>query len=799
GSYLDGEKTQSPWYYHYLEILQGTETMQPMADACRVAVNIPTWMEGRTIYDTLRRYVVQTDRQGNEIDPDLWEVNICVNRKTGTAPDNTVEEIQRLINDINGQRLTQGQKPLHINYIDVEFDPPYNNVGNARKVITDMALMRSMARTGQTQQLYMESEDADLTSSDPHLISNLIHKMDTNPQLDAVQGTQDRMPEVLMQHDYLFVRRRLDDFRKLLLRDKRFRNVNDPSYNFRWNRIYTSGWNMSYTAEAYALIGGYHPLQEMGEDLEIGEKLSIIRGGPGKPNLDIVGSVPTRYDSSPRRFLSELLMQRHAYAPGNFMDEEVNALIKNASLNELLANVQDFARITDANRPQFEKLILGTINWATVMVPKQFREQYIHDLMFWLGFKRGLVKGDGQVVIEPDYAITPKGVRITNWNNIERALHNYRTRHTRDRAEGERSAHHRFNSGEVPAFPTRFTIDELKASTNQIEQGTYVICMDRELGRGYHAKVVAGYDKETGEQFTFKFVDGGYIHQTASNNGFEDRIDAEEHARETVTHPNLLFYMDKFELEGQVVKVYKTGAIDLQTYVVQAGRMNTEQGLQLAVDVVSGLNALHLAGYGHFDLTPGNILLDQTNRAMITDFEGISRRDSSGIAFIRNFREGALEITPPEFLPPVNGTLTDASDVYEVGVLLYYAVMGKYPFTGHGTYREMKQQIREAQQSGRIAMPASIPASLQYVIKRCLAYQPEDRYQSTSDVLEAIQNVQAELAPQILPAAESQVAESPVAITHLMGRAQLSGRPRRGLRFWPRRREQVQPAYQPTN
>ncbi|MDE2589151.1 MAG: hypothetical protein KGL95_05755, partial [Patescibacteria group bacterium] len=113
--------------------------------------------------------------------------------------------------------------------------------------------------------------------------------------------------------------------------------------------------------------------------------------------------------------------------------------------------------------------------------------------------------------------------------------------------------------------------------------------------------------------------------------------------------------------------------------------------------------------------------------------------------------------------------------------------------------REMKQQIREAQQSGRIAMPASIPASLQYVIKRCLAYQPEDRYQSTSDVLEAIQNIQAELAPQILPAAESQVAESPVAITHLMGRAQLSGQPRRGLRFWPRRREQVQPAYQPTN
>jgi len=407
---------------HYAELLRLAPLITPMNNETRVAVNIPSWMEGKTIYETLDKYTKQVDKDGNPIDPNLYEINIIVNRKTGSTADNTVAEIERF----KASAATRGQN-LQINYIDVEFDAPLNNVGNARRVITNLTLLRSLQRSTQTGQLYIESEDADLISIDQKTVTNIIEKLDENPQLDAVRGIQDRAPEKMMENDFLFLYRRMQDFKEVFLRRKDYRPENNPRGSFNWNRTITGGWNTAYTAEAYALIGGYNPYMSKGEDMLIGERLSMARGDGLNPNTEIVGRVNTRSDSSPRRYIYEVATGQAAYGE-NFEDPAVNALIRNKTPEELMESIENLSRIDSANTNLFASMVNNEYQFILGTTPTEADAQDVtKQVMLWLGFKPG------------DYEFGPShNLIVNNWSNVSTALNGYRERHTRPRADGER-------------------------------------------------------------------------------------------------------------------------------------------------------------------------------------------------------------------------------------------------------------------------------------------------------------------------------------------------------------------------
>jgi hypothetical protein len=357
-------------------------------------------------------YTKQVDKQGNTLPANMYEINIVVNRKTGSPEDNTVAEIQRFIAD----QAAQG-KEFNINYVNLEFDPPFNNVGHARKVVTDMTFLRSLQRAHQNKALYIESEDADLMRVDPLTVINLIDKLDSNPHLDAARGTQDRFPEKLMENDLLFLQRRLWDFTEPFLRRQKYRPGNNPreTWNFTWHRTITGGWNTGYTAEACAMIGGYDSTQVSGEDMSIGEKMTMIRGDGDMPNLDVVGTVPTRSDSSPRRFLGEVVTKVPAYQ--DFSNEAINKLIRETSLEDLLSQVSSVARITPENLGTFDGLFRGHYGSIKSLTPNEDAAKELYDsIMMWAGFKK------------EDYSYSKDSVEIHNWDNLKNALESYRER-----------------------------------------------------------------------------------------------------------------------------------------------------------------------------------------------------------------------------------------------------------------------------------------------------------------------------------------------------------------------------------
>ena len=444
-AYLKTLETKEPSHSKLINELAAK--LPPMKEKTRAAVNVPAWLEGKNIRVLLNEYTKQVDKNGNELDPDLYEINIIVNRKTGTPSDNSVAEIERFKTEAQAKG-----KNYNINYVDIEFDEPFNNVGNARRVITDTTLVRSLARPTQTGQLYIESEDADLLRVDPHTVSNLIDKLDFAPHLDAVRGIQDRLPETMMTNDYLFLYRRAQDFKEMLLRRGAYRPERNQAANYTWNRIITGGWNTGYTAQAYAMIGGYNPYQTKGEDMIMGERFSMARGDGTTPNTEVIGKVATRSDSSPRRYIWETASGKAAYGP-DFEDENVNKELRDKTPEELMARISHLSRIDNANTTTFQSMLNSEYQFVRSTTPNEMEAQKVtRAILGYLGLKR------------EDYRFGSNGnLEIHKWDNVRDALNNYRTRHAAPRKPGERVGNK--TTTEIPRTPTQIEAPKIQPLT----------------------------------------------------------------------------------------------------------------------------------------------------------------------------------------------------------------------------------------------------------------------------------------------------------------------------------------------
>jgi hypothetical protein len=193
--------------------------------------------------------------------------------------------------------------------------------------------------------------------------------------------------------------------------------------------VVTGGWNTAYTAEAYAMIGGYDPHATKGEDLSIENRISMLRSSDGEiPNPHVVGKIPTRSDSSPRRLIYEAISGLPAYSD-SFEDESVNKRIREKSPEELLDMIKYLSRINDSNKNYFEEMIRSSYGFIKGTTPStEEAEKSMRFVMLMAGFEKS------------DYEFTSDGnINIKNWNNVSKALKDYRARHSRPRNPGERT------------------------------------------------------------------------------------------------------------------------------------------------------------------------------------------------------------------------------------------------------------------------------------------------------------------------------------------------------------------------
>jgi serine/threonine protein kinase len=170
------------------------------------------------------------------------------------------------------------------------------------------------------------------------------------------------------------------------------------------------------------------------------------------------------------------------------------------------------------------------------------------------------------------------------------------------------------------------------------------------------------------------------------------------------------------------------------------------EALRVGIQVAGAVETAHRAGVLHRDIKPANILVTEYNRPALTDFGIASTTDATG-------ESAGMSIpwSPPESFaePPQSGPRTD---VWALGATLYTLLAGRSPFERPGERNSSADLIERIE---RAALPPlgrpDSPESLQRVLERAMAKNPDDRFPSAVAFARALQKVQIELSHSVTP------------------------------------------------
>ncbi|HEK0671520.1 serine/threonine-protein kinase [Proteus mirabilis] len=207
-------------------------------------------------------------------------------------------------------------------------------------------------------------------------------------------------------------------------------------------------------------------------------------------------------------------------------------------------------------------------------------------------------------------------------------------------------------------------------------------------------------------------------------------------------HPNIVQVQYAAEDDDNIyiaMPYYYNGTINQR---LKRENLTPNEIIRYAIQFISGLNHIHTNGLIHFDIKPNNIMLSNRDEAMISDF-GLSKlvNDSNRAKPDDSY----LLHSPPEWISSNNECGYNYTyDIYQVGVALYRMCIGAaafdFEFRSHVTPNQLARAIARGEFPSQ-QYPAHIPKALRNIIKMCLHVDPNDRYQSVLDILNALSSI----------------------------------------------------------
>src|SRR3989338_3415549 len=162
-----------------------------------------------------------------------------------------------------------------------------------------------------------------------------------------------------------------------------------------------------------------------------------------------------------------------------------------------------------------------------------------------------------------------------------------------------------------------------------------------------------------------------------------------------------------------------------------------EYAVYIVSEVCKGLDYAHRKtdsqnnplGIVHRDVSPQNILISYEGEVKIVDF-GIAKAAMNISHTMAGILKGKIAYMSPE---QATGKNVDyRTDIFSIGIVLHEALTGNKLFTGDSQFEVLKKIL--SSKISADALPVSIPQPLRVVLAKALAYRPEDRYQSASDM-----------------------------------------------------------------
>ena len=249
------------------------------------------------------------------------------------------------------------------------------------------------------------------------------------------------------------------------------------------------------------------------------------------------------------------------------------------------------------------------------------------------------------------------------------------------------------------------------------------------LGEGGMGRVFKATDRRLQRTVAIKMLNPQLLNDSASFQRFQN----EAKLSGRITHPNVAALYD-FQTEGDhhfIVMEYVNG-MPLDKLLSLRGKLPAQTTAKIALQVLEGLEAAHELGITHRDLKPGNIMVTNRGYVKLMDF-GIARLENSDRLTRHNHVIGTLEYMAPELIK--GEAPSKCSDLYALGVMLHEMLTGKTPFAG-GTEASLLYQITQGQYKLDLK---DTDRKLAQVIKKLMHRQPARRYQTTQEVIQAIE------------------------------------------------------------
>ncbi|MBN2090310.1 serine/threonine protein kinase [candidate division KSB1 bacterium] len=275
---------------------------------------------------------------------------------------------------------------------------------------------------------------------------------------------------------------------------------------------------------------------------------------------------------------------------------------------------------------------------------------------------------------------------------------------------------------------------------SELGNGRFKIIGDRPLGKGGFATVYLGIQRPLNRKVAIKVLSTS----AAEDEELVKRFIREARVMAMFDHPNIIKVIDSGSENGIHYFVMNYMPTSLRTILQLPENKNglpVDQWLKIANDLASALNYIYqhstVKEFVHRDIKPGNIMFDESDNAILTDF-GLVKGEQFSQLTLKDTVMGTPKYMSPE---QVKGEKLDhRSDLYSLGVVLFEMLVGRPPFIGE-PLTICHKQVADPPPFPH-EFKEQIPKRIEQIVLKLLEKNPDKRIQTAEELLDAFEDLE---------------------------------------------------------
>ncbi len=257
------------------------------------------------------------------------------------------------------------------------------------------------------------------------------------------------------------------------------------------------------------------------------------------------------------------------------------------------------------------------------------------------------------------------------------------------------------------------------------------------IGAGGMGEVYRAKDSRLGRDVAVKVLPESVAADTERLRRFEQ----EARSASALNHPNIVTIHDVGQTDGRSWIAMELVEGTSLRQLLASGALPIRRALAIGTQIAEGLARAHASGIVHRDLKPENVMVTSDGLVKILDF-GLAKAaaapapDASQVATAAQQTEAGIVLGTVGYMSPEQATgraVDHRSDQFALGAILDETATGRRAFQGASAVETLSKILKEEPEPLAKVQPG-VPEPLVWIVDRCLAKEPEERYQSTRDL-----------------------------------------------------------------